>query len=275
MVKKPETKNIDNKKEKGIKKNHSCTCGCDHSHEKIKDCNSNENTVEYETIDLEELQSMLGGSMSHTCTYSVDDLFTMEDLDDRRFYLYDVIEKDYDACDMYGNPCKNQVENIIYHIMRINREDALNEIDVEDRLPILLYISSPGGQIFLGQELIDMISLSKTPVYTINMGMCYSMAYLIFIAGHKRFAMPSSTFLLHDGNDGGYNSAAKFHDRVMFDLEQTEKRIKNHVLEHTNITEEVYDAKYRIEWYSYPEEAKKFGVCDYIVGKDCDLDEIL
>lgn len=247
---------------------HECDCDCE--------CEASENEeIEYKEISMDELQSMMGGGISHTCTYSPDDLLSMEDLEERRFYLYDLIEKDYEACDMLGKPVKNQVEDIIYHIMRINKEDMLNEIPVEDRMPIVLYISTPGGQITLGMELIDTIRLSKTPVYTVNMGMCYSMGYLVYIAGHKRYTLPSATFLLHDGCDGGYNSAAKFHDRVQFDLEQTEKRIKNHVLEHTNITEEVYDAKYRIEWYSYPEEAKKFGVCDYIVGKDCELEEIL
>ena len=268
MASRVKTKNVEKSTEEAKKTDH-CTCGCG------CECNDYDEDAECKEISIEELQAMMGGGMAHTCTYSLDDLFTMDDLEDRRFYLYDVIEKDYESCDMYGKSCKNQVEDIIYHIMRINREDMLNDIEIEDRLPIMLYISSPGGQIFLGQELIDAITLSKTPVYTVNMGMCYSMAYLIFIAGHKRFCMPNASFLLHDGCNGGYDSSAKFHDRVKFDLEQTEKRIKNHVLKHTNITEEVYNAKYRIEWYSYPEEAKKFGVCDYIVGEDCELDDIL
>ena len=41
------------------------------------------------------------------------------------------------------------------------------------------------------------------------------------------------------------------------------------------IDDKFYDEKYRVEWYMLPEEAKSHKICDYIIGKDCTLDEII
>lgn len=64
-------------------------------------------------------------------------------------------------------------------------------------------------------------------------------------------------------------------DRVDFEAGQVEVHTKNYIIGQTKIDEKLYDEKYRVEWYFYPEEAKSFGVCDYIVGKDCTIDEII
>lgn len=165
------------------------------------------------------------------------------------------------------------IDTIVYHILRYNRED-LNK-PIENRLPIKLYITTNGGSVVDGYALIDAIMTSKTPVYTINQAYNYSMGFLIFIAGNKRFAMPNSTFLMHDGSSFAWDSTAKMKDRVDFEANQVEIHTKNYIISRTKIDQKLYDEKYRMEWYFYPEEAKDYGVCDYIIGKDCDIDEII
>ena len=49
----------------------------------------------------------------------------------------------------------------------------------------------------------------------------------------------------------------------------------DYVISRTTISSELYDNKYRTEWYMYPEEAKENGVVTHIVGKDCGMDDIL
>ena len=124
--------------------------------------------------------------------------------------------------------------------------------------------------------MIDAIRSSKTPVYTVNQAMCASMGFLIFIAGHKRYSMPHSEFLMHDGSTGIiFESTAKMKDRIDFEAGQLEKMTKDYIMSRTNIDEATYDEKYRIEWYMLSDEALKYGITDYIVGKDCDIDEII
>ena len=101
------------------------------------------------------------------------------------------------------------------------------------------------------------------------------MGFHLFISGKKRFSLENSTFLLHDGSNGVMDSASKVRDYINFTEDQMAEKIKSHVLNHTTIPEKLYEEKYRIEWYMYPEEAKKYGICTDIVGEDCDIDSII
>lgn len=192
--------------------------------------------------------------------YCYEDRFQQEDLEDRRLYLNGEIDE-------------NVIDNIVYHIMRYNRIDK--GVPVEDRKPIILYINSPGGSVVDGYGVIDTILLSETPVYTVNVALCASMGFLIYLAGVRRYSMPHSEFLMHDGSTMGYDSMAKMKDRMEFETVQLEKMTKEYIMSRTEINEKLYDEKYRVEWYFLPAEGKSIGAIDYIVGKDCSINDIL
>ena len=120
----------------------------------------------------------------------------------------------------------------------------------------------------------DVIRMSRTPVHVINLGYCYSMGFLIFLAGHRRFASENAKFLMHDGSSYVYNSTGKAKDQMLFN-DRVEEKIKNYVLKYTNITEDEYDDKQRQEWYMFADEAKEKGIVDSIIGVDCDIMEIV
>ncbi|MBP5462727.1 MAG: ATP-dependent Clp protease proteolytic subunit [Lachnospiraceae bacterium] len=189
----------------------------------------------------------------------IEELFYLKDLRQRKLFLNSDIEQ-------------LSVAEIVKHIMQYNKEDA--EIAPEDRTPILLYIVSNGGEVDSGFELIDVIRASKTPVYTINLGYQYSMGFLIGIAGHKRFAAKNAKYLIHDGSSFVYNSGAKAHDQMEFQ-KKVEERVKRYILSRSNLTNEEFDSKLRVEWYLFADEAKEKGFVDYIIGEDCELDDVI
>lgn len=189
----------------------------------------------------------------------VGEMFYLQDLKQRKLFLNDGISQE-------------TVAEIVKHILQFNCEDK--STPVENRKPILLYVVSNGGEVDAGYELIDVIQNSKTPVYTINLGYQYSMGFLIGLAGHKRYATKNAKFLHHDGSNYVYDSGAKVQDRIRFDA-RVEERTKEYVLSRSNLTPEEYDAKFRVEWYMFADEAKERGFCDYIIGEDCDLDEVI
>ena len=195
-----------------------------------------------------------------TYNYSYSDRFDFEDLENRRIYI---------NCDID----ENVIDSAVYHIFRYNRLDR--DIPAEERKPIIIYINTPGGIVTDGYCLIDAIRSSITPVYTVNIGTCYSMGFLIFSAGKKRYCMQSSTFLCHDGFSGAIDSMNKLRDRVEFETGEMEEYTMNYIIEQTKITKKQYTANKRKEWYFYPNEAKELGVTDCIVGVDCDIYEIL
>lgn len=195
-----------------------------------------------------------------TMNLSYPDVYEMEDLEERRLYINSGIDETI-------------IDSMVYHILRYNREDR--GLKPEERKPIYLYINSPGGSVCDGYGLIDIIQSSITPVYTINQALCASMGFLIFLAGHKRYSMLRSEFLMHDGSTAGWDSTAKMKDRMDFETKQLEQMTKEYIMSRTAIDNDLYDAKYRVEWYMLPNEAKQHGIVDYIVGVDCTIDEIL
>lgn len=192
---------------------------------------------------------------------SYPDIYEIEELDKRRLYINNIIDD-------------TVIDTIVFHILRYNRLDEGKS--TEERVPIKLYINSDGGDTYSGYALISAIKASITPVYIINQGMCASMAFLIFITGKKRYSMENSVFLMHEGRNGGFvDNTSKMRDRMEFETREMEDHTKNFVLNNTKIDSELYDKKYRVEWYMLPKTAKEYGIVDYIVGVDCTIDEII
>lgn len=171
----------------------------------------------------------------------LDDIFHLRDLKQRKLFL----NTDIDQCSVF---------DIVKNIMQYNAED--NGVEIEQRQPILLYITSNGGEVDSGFELIDVIINSKTPVYTINLGYQYA------------------KFLMHDGSNFVYNSGAKAQDQMEFQR-RVEERVKSYILSRSKLTSEEYDSKLRVEWYLFADEAKEKGFVDYIIGQDCDIDCVI
>ena len=210
------------------------------------------NSDTYYDIEIEFEEALLKSGF-------VEDVFYLRDLKQRKLFIS-------------TNICQETVDDAIRHIMQINREDM--GVAREDRKPIILYVTSNGGDVDAGFALIDVILSSETPVYVINQGYQYPMGFLIGLAGHKRFAMPHAKFLMHDGSQFIYNSCAKAQDQMEFN-KRMEERIKQYVLSRTEITSEMYDSQMRKEWYMFADEAKKLGVTDYIIGEDCTINDII
>ena len=164
------------------------------------------------------------------------------------------------------------LEEITLQIIKINKMDK--DIPKGKRSPIWIFIQSPGGSVMAGLNLIDVIESSETPVYTLCFSNCSSMAFHIFISGHKRFAFKNSILLNHDGEVSLSNSGAKAKDTMAF-FNSLDERIKNHVISKTNITSEFYDSIYDKEYYMYAnEEGKELGCVDYIIGEDVTINDI-
>lgn len=145
-----------------------------------------------------------------------------------------------------------------------NEIDEKNNIPVEERKPIKLYINTNGGDLLESFIMVDAIKMSKTPVWTIAQGMVYSGGFFTYICGHKRFAYPHSSFLYHEGSAGNSGTAAQFENFTAFYKKQL-KQLKDVVIEHTHISEEEYsDIKKDDVWYTADEAIEK-GIVDEII----------
>lgn len=154
-------------------------------------------------------------------------------------------------------------------IIRWNKEDQLRSL--QDRTPIRIYIMSYGGDLDYMWPLIDTIMLSKTPVYTINVGVAASAAALIFLAGHKRFMMPRSHLIIHEGSAQLAGDAIKVMDQSESYKKQL-KQMKDYILEHTEIPRAQLMKKRSNDWELNAEFCLKNKACEQIITT---LDEII
>lgn len=214
---------------------------------------------------MEPLPAKLGVNVE--C--SLEEFSRAREFEDRRLYLNGEIESlDYESKCMFTST--SMTGKIVEQIFDFNRTDE--GLPIEERKPVRLYINSPGGEITEGFSLLSAVEISKTPIYTINVGEWCSMAFLIGITGHKRFAMPHTTFLMHEGTSFAGGSASKMQDRAKFNERFKQEVIKPHVLKHSKMNGVDYDALERVELYMLPEDALMRGFIDEIVT---DIDDIL
>jgi ATP-dependent Clp protease protease subunit len=182
-------------------------------------------------------------------TTKVDELLYAEQLENRELFLAEVVDDDV-------------IYDIAHHIIRFNREDK--DVPVEQRKPIKIYINSYGGDLIAINSVISTIKLSKTPVYTYNLGKAFSAGGLLLIAGHKRFTFADSVVLIHQGSSGASGTTSQVIDQVEFQKRQ-EERVKAFILGATKITPEQYKDKFKEEWFFFGDESIELGVTDELI----------
>ena len=140
-----------------------------------------------------------------------------------------------------------------------NKVDELDNIPVEERGMIKIYIDSPGGDIDATLSIIDTIMLSKTPVETITIGSGDSGGFFIGLAGHKRVGYPHSSYLFHEGWCSCSGDAHKYFQSTDF-YKKKLSMLKKFVLDRTKFTENDYDSFKKDDLWLTAEEALKYGV---------------
>lgn len=155
----------------------------------------------------------------------------------------------------------NEVFDWVDFILDVNREDEKNGTPIEERKPIKCIISNRGGVSDYANTLVDLISISKTPVWGFAIGMCASAASMIYLSCHKRFVLPSATFLFHQGScsnlSGNYSELKSFMDDYQTDI----KNLTEFYKKHTNYDPVLIEEKLsKGDWYIRVPEALEYGI---------------
>src|ERR1019366_5514567 len=85
---------------------------------------------------------------------------------------------------------------VIAQLLFLESEDPERDIS--------LYINSPGGVVTSGLAIYDTMQFLRAPVSTLCIGMAASMAAVLLAAGAKgkRYALPNSRIMIHQGSGG-------------------------------------------------------------------------
>ena len=158
--------------------------------------------------------------------------------------------------------------DLVKMIMRCNREDKGKA--TEDRTPIKVFIDSPGGDVCALWTTVKAIEISKTPVHTINYCTAFSAAADLLASGHKRFALPGTSAMVHSGSCvfGGTMEQA---ESMKKHFDRLGKKVTDYFLDHTKVDPKTFKKKAPSDWYFDEDDMLEHGLIDEIIA---DLDTL-
>ena len=132
--------------------------------------------------------------------------------------------------------------------------------------PITLLIDSPGGDVYAGFSIFDVIRFIKAPVRIVGIGLVASAAALILIAVPKdrRFGLPNSSYLIHQPLSGmnGVATDIEIHAK---ELERTRLHINELLAEATGQALEKIIKDTDRDFWMNAQEAMQYGLIGKVI----------
>lgn len=168
-----------------------------------------------------------------------------------------------------GKVSEDSIRKVVEAIININLYDEeQKEKDSEYKAqPIKLIVNTFGGSVYDANMLVGIMESSETPIYTYCYGKAMSAGFLIFSAGHKRFASNWATFMYHDMSVGIHGTIEGMKNDFEWYVKLRDQ-IDEYLLEVTNLPKEMMDYKKEREkdWYMTSREAFNYGLVDEIIS---------
>ena len=177
---------------------------------------------------------------------------------ERAFDIYSRLLKERIV--ILGTPVDDQVANLIVaQLLHLESEDPDKDISV--------YINSPGGMVYAGLAIYDTMQYIKPDVSTICVGMAMSMGAILLLGGAegKRFALPNSKIMIHQGSAGFQGTPAdiEIHAKEVLSLR---KRMAEIISQHTKQSIEQVEKDIDRDRFMTAEEARAYGIIDEVIS---------
>jgi len=158
-----------------------------------------------------------------------------------------------------GTEVNDDVANVIIaQLLFLDSEDPKRDI--------MLYVNSPGGDVYAGFAIYDTIQHVHCDVATVCMGMAASMGSFLLAAGTagKRFALPHARVMIHQPLGGlrGQTSDIEIHAREMLLARDTLNEL---YAKHTGQTAERIKQDCERDNFMSSAQAKDYGLIDEVL----------
>lgn len=136
----------------------------------------------------------------------------------------------------------------------------------DSKAPITLFISSPGGSVYSGLALIDVMQNLSCPVHTVGSGIVASMASVVLACGEKRSLYRNAFVLIHQLM-GGMPAMAQQTDMQIALEHSTELRsvLDNLLAERGTKSAQEYHKLTERDCWCNAERALELGLVDEII----------
>lgn len=159
-----------------------------------------------------------------------------------------------------GAPVDSQIANLaIAQMLYLDYEDPEREIR--------LYINSPGGEIYAGLGIYDTMQMLRCAVSTYCVGLAASMAAVLLMAGAhgKRYALPNSRILIHQGSSG-YSGATRDIDIQARETINLVTRCVEIMAQHSGQPFDRVKRDTERDYFMGAEEAREYGIIDAVLN---------
>ena len=158
-----------------------------------------------------------------------------------------------------GTPINDQIANAIMAQM-IFLEYENPEQDIR------LYINSPGGSVYAGMSIYDTMQMVRCDVATYCVGLAASMAAILLAGGakDKRFALPNSRILIHQGS-AGFSGAVPDVELAARETLTMTTQVTELLARHTGQPFERVKHDTERDYFMSAREAQDYGLIDHIL----------
>jgi len=176
---------------------------------------------------------------------------------ERSFDIYSRLLQDRIV--MLGAQVDDQIANLIVaQLIHLESEDPDKDVS--------LYINSPGGSAYAGMAIYDTMQYIRPDVSTICVGMAMSMGGILLCGGApgKRFALPNSKVMIHQGAAGfeGTPADIEIHAREVLSMRAKAAEI---IAKHSGQPPEKVARDIDRDRFMTSGEAKDYGLIDDII----------
>lgn len=182
---------------------------------------------------------------------------------ERAYDIYSLLLKERIV--FLGTGVNDQVANLIVaQLLYLDSQSS--------KLPINMYINSPGGGVYAGMAIYDAMKMVKAPVYTTAVGVTASMGTVLLSSGEKghRYALPHATIHMHPAGGGaqGYTEDVRI---AYHEQERMEKQLFHIVGNNSGHSWQEIEEEFRRDKFMNAIEAQAFGLVDQILGDTEDV----
>ena len=166
-----------------------------------------------------------------------------------------------------GTEINDTVANlIIAQMLFLEQSDAQS--------PIHFYINTPGGVVYSGLGIYDIMQHISCPVHTYCVGLAASMGSLLLTAGTKgyRHCLPHGRIMIHQPLGGARGQASDIQIQAN-EIQSLKDQLNDIYVKHTGQDRKVIEGATDRDNYLGPKEAKEFGLIDAVIEQKTKVPE--
>jgi ATP-dependent Clp protease protease subunit len=167
-----------------------------------------------------------------------------------------------------GTPIDDQIANLVVaQLIHLEAEDPDKDV--------VMYINSPGGQVYSGLAIYDTMQYVKCGVQTICVGIAMSMGAVLLAGGTKgkRMALPNAKILIHQVS-GGFQGQATDIEIQARETIALKRRLEEILSLHTGRSHEEISKDMERDYFLTSQEAQEYGIIDNVIAHRVDAQPV-